>query len=108
MLSTFWTLASLGAGFGQVLLMDADLRGGNYPAGRKSAVYREVLERLRAILGVHSASASDPAPMCGCGIDKELVIEGYAAGATVNLIRVSERYFETLGITVFAGRAFNC
>jgi len=90
-----------------MLLIDVDLRNGNYTAERKRAVYREMLDRLRALPGVRSASASDPSPLCGCWVDNDLVIEGYTANATVHPIQVSDRYFETLGIAIVAGRDFN-
>ena len=80
MLSTFWKLISLDAGFDRdhVLLVSADLRSGNYPRERWSAVYREMLDQLRAIPGVHSASVSSITPVCHCRWAGEVEVDGYA------------------------------
>lgn len=113
LLSTFWKLTSLDAGFepDHVLLMSVDLRNGHYASGQKTTVYREMIERLRAIPGVRSAGASDMTPICGCGLTSEVVIENLGGtssqDATVNVNWVSDHYFETLGISMVAGRDFN-
>ncbi len=113
MLSTFWKLVSLDAGFerDRVLLASVDLRSGNYPAEQWSAVYREMLEQLRAIPGVHSASVSSVTPVCHCRWAGEVVVEGYTPksrdDATASLNNVSDRYFETLGTSILAGRDFS-
>ncbi|MBZ5622622.1 MAG: ABC transporter permease [Acidobacteriia bacterium] len=113
LLSTFWNLASLDAGFERdhVLLTSADLSNGSDAPERPRVVFRQVLEKLRAIPGVRSASASNIVPMCGCKGSNELVIEGYTAKSrddvTVLYNRVSDRYFETLGTPIVAGRDFN-
>ena len=105
MLSTFWKLTSLHPGFDRdhVLLISLDRQSG--------ATFDRLLERLRAIPGVRSASLSNIMPLCHCsGID-EVAIEGYTPksreDATVTVNQVSDRYFETLGITVLGGRDFN-
>ncbi len=79
MLSTFWKLISLDAGFerDQVLLVSADLSSGNYPRERWSAVYQEMLDQLRAIPGVHSASVSAITPVCHCRWAGEVEVDGY-------------------------------
>jgi predicted permease len=113
MLSTFRNLASLNAGFSRdhVLLVSVDLHNGNYARRRWGAVYREILEKLRAIPGVRSASLSNITPICHCRWSEELVIQGYTAksraDATVSLNAVSDGYFETLGTPMLAGRDFN-
>jgi len=113
MLSTFWKLASLDAGFDRahVLLVAVDLRNANYPPERRAAGYEQMLDRLRALPGVHSVSRSDMTPISGGVWDTELVIEGYNAKShldvTVNFNRVSPEYFETLGTPFVAGRDFN-
>ncbi len=113
LLSTFWKLASLDPGFdpGGVLLTDVDLRNRNYSPERKTAASQEILAKLRAIPGVQSASISDITPICGCEADMEVEIAGYAPqsreDATIEFIRVSDRYFETLGTRMIAGRDFD-
>ena len=113
MLSTFWKLISLDAGFDRdrVLLVSADLRSGNYPRERWSAVYQEMLDQLRAIPGVHSASVSSITPVCHCRWTGEVEVDGYTpksrSDAMAAFNNVSDGYFETLGSSVVMGRDFN-
>ncbi len=113
MLSTFWKLISRDAGFerGQVLLVSADLRSGNYPRERWSAVYQEMLDQLRAIPGVHSASVSSITPVCHCRWAGEVEVDGYSPksrdDSMASFNDVSDRYFETVGTAIVAGRDFN-
>jgi predicted permease len=113
MLSTFWKLATLDAGFdqGHILLVGVDLRNANYPPDRRTAGYQQMLDRLRAIPGIRSASRSEMTPISGSVWDSELIIEGYTAKSssdvTVNFNQVSPGYFETLGTAFVAGRDFD-
>jgi putative ABC transport system permease protein len=113
MLSTFWKLISIDAGFArdQVLLVSADLRSGNYPRERWSAVYQEILDRLRAIPGLHSASVSSITPVCHCRWAGEVEVKGYTPKSRddgmASFNDVSDGYFETLGTSIVAGRDFN-
>jgi putative ABC transport system permease protein len=113
MLSTFWKLIFLDAGFerDKVLLISADLSSGNYPRERWSAVYQEMLDQLRAIPGVHSASVSAITPVCHCRWAGEVDVDGYSPksldDAMASFNNVSDRYFETLGTAIVAGRDFN-
>jgi predicted permease len=113
MLSTFWRLISLDAGFDRdhVLLVSADLRSGNYPRERWSAVYQEMLDQLRAIPGVHSASVSSITPVCHCRWPGEVEVDGYTPksrdDAMASFNNVTGQYFETLGTPVLVGRDFN-
>lgn len=113
MLSTFWRLASLDPGYerDQVLLMSVDIRNGGYTQERHLAVSQQMLEKLRTTPGVRSASLSI-VPLVGLRRwSNELVIEGYAAtsrdDATVYFNRISDGYFETVGIALVAGRYFD-
>jgi putative ABC transport system permease protein len=113
MLSTFWKLISLDAGFerDRVLLASVDLRSGNYPRKQWSAVYQEMLDQLRAVPGVGSASVSSITPVCHCRWAGEVMIDGYAPksrdDAMASFNNVSDRYFETLGTAIVGGRDFN-
>jgi predicted permease len=79
MLSTFWKLTSLDAGFSRdpVLLVTVNLRDGNYPREQWSQVYREMLDQLRSIPGLRSASLSSLTPVCHCRWPAEVVVEGF-------------------------------
>jgi putative ABC transport system permease protein len=113
LLSTFWKLVSQDAGFERdhVLLVTLDLRTGNYPRERWSAVYQEMLDQLRAIPGVRSASLSSITPVCHCRWAGEVLIDGYTPkshdDALASFNSVSDRYFETLGTSMVAGRDFD-
>ncbi len=111
MLSTFWRLATLDAGFERdhVLLASVDLRNGNYARERRLTVFRQVLEKLRVIPGVRSASASSITPISLARWRDEVVVEGYTAKSRDDVMgnQVSDRYFETLGIALVAGRDLN-
>jgi len=113
MLATFFRLETLDAGFDRehVLLANVDLRNGHYPPARRGAVFEEMLERLRAIPGVRSASVSAETPVSGSIWNQHVQIEGYTPkgknDAEVYLNAVSGRFFETLGTDLVAGRDFN-
>jgi putative ABC transport system permease protein len=113
MLSTFWKLASLDAGFDRsdVLLVTTDLRSGKYPEERWSAVYLEILQKLRAVPGVASASVSYFTPVCHCRLNSEVEIEGYTPksrdDAMVAFNNVTDQYFETVGTPIVGGRDFD-
>jgi predicted permease len=110
MLTTFFKLENIDAGFNRngVLLAGVDLRSGHYPPDREGAVLQEMLDRLRALPGVRSASASAITPISGWRWSQDVQIDGYTAkDANVWLNRVSDRFFETLGTSLLAGRDFN-
>jgi putative ABC transport system permease protein len=116
MLSTLWKLVSQDWGFDRehVLLVTTDLRAGNYPMERWSTVYQEILDRLRMVPGVRSASVSAITPVCHCRWAIEVVMDGSASytpksrndALTSNNV-VSVGYFETIGTPMVGGRDFN-
>jgi putative ABC transport system permease protein len=113
MLSTLWKLTSLDAGFerDRVLLATVDLRAGNYPREQWSAVYQQILDRLRTVPGVGSASVSSITPVCHCRWAGEVVVEGYTPkshdDSLASFNNVSDGYFGTVGTSIVAGRDFN-
>ena len=113
MLTTFFKLETLDSGFERehILLSSVDLRNGHYPAERRGAVYREMLDHLRALPGVRLVSASAMTPISGGVWDQYVQIDGYVPkgreDTDVNFNRVSEGFFETLGTPLIAGRDFN-
>ena len=113
MLTTFFKLEAVDAGFKpeHILLTSVDLRNGHYPKERWPAVYREMLQHLRAIPGVLSASDSEMTPISGSFWNEDLQIDGYTSkGRDDTLVyfnQVSDGYFETMGIQLVAGRDFN-
>jgi predicted permease len=70
----------------------------------------QLLERVKALPHVLSASYSSFAPISGREIGINVAVEGRAPlsaeDANVRFVGVSPQYFETLGIPVLAGRGF--
>jgi putative ABC transport system permease protein len=112
MLTTFFRLETLDTGFDRqhVLLVNVDLRNGHYPAERRGAAMREMLQRLRALPAVLSASGSNITPVSGSTWNEDLIIDGYQPkGKDDTLVyfnEVSDRYFETMRMKLLAGRDF--
>ncbi|HTB09930.1 MAG TPA: ABC transporter permease [Bryobacteraceae bacterium] len=100
MLGTFWKLSSLDTGFDRqnVLLVRLDKA--------KPIAYQEILDRVRAIPGVLSASMSGQVPIGRGSWNEELDIEGYG-NASVMYNSVTAGYFETLRTPLVMGRDFN-
>ena len=113
MLGTFRKLATLDPGFRheQVLLVDVNLRNARYPETQRQAVFTQVLERLRALPGVRSVSSSDITPVSGMAWNSEIRIDGSVPRTGTDKLtffnRVSDRYFETMGTPLVAGRDFD-
>ncbi|HLK69959.1 MAG TPA: ABC transporter permease [Bryobacteraceae bacterium] len=113
MLATFFKLETLDAGFDRqhVLLVSVDLRNGNYAKERRGVAMHEMLDRLRTLPGVQAASVSNMTPISGSFWNNNLEIEGYTAKSRDDTLvyfnEVSDRYFETMGMKLLAGRDFN-
>jgi predicted permease len=113
LISTFWRLARLDPGFDadRVLVASLDLRGSGYTPERRDAVFRQLLDGIRATPGVQSASLSDFTPMFPGRRIHDLAIEGGAGVAKeasrVFFNAVSDGYFAAMGIPLAAGRDFN-
>ncbi len=113
MLSTFFKLETLDAGFDRehILLTHVDLRNGHYAPEQRAAAFQEILEHLRALPGVLSASSSEMTSVSGSYWNEDLQIEGYTSkGPEDTLVyfnRVSEHFFDTVGPALIAGRDFN-
>jgi putative ABC transport system permease protein len=113
MLSTFFRLERLDPGFDRehILLAGVDLRNGHYPMARRAAVYEEMLSKLRALPGVRSASASNMTPISGSFWNEDLQIEGYKSKGKDDMLvyfnEVSDRFLDTMGTELVAGRDFN-
>jgi len=113
MLTTFFRLETLNPGFerAHVLLVNVDLRNTTYPKESRGAALREMLDRLRALPGVLSASESNKTPISDSWWNEYVEVEGYAAKARTDTLvwfnEVSEGYFATFETALLAGRDFN-
>ncbi|MGH9769544.1 MAG: ABC transporter permease [Blastocatellia bacterium] len=89
--------------------MDLQLQGYTEPTGRNFS--RQLLDRVRALPGVVSASMSDELPLgITGGARRAITIEGYTAqpgeSTEVGSAAVAAGYLETLRIPLLHGRAF--
>jgi predicted permease len=107
MLSTFWKLNSQDMGFNRqnVLLVRVDIRNANYPLDQRAGAYRRMLERVRRIPGVSSASISGLTPISRSSWTETVSVDDITASSAYN--SVSSQYFETLGTPFILGRDFN-
>ncbi len=82
-----------------------------YPPGQIAPVEQRALEALAALPGVRSAGATNDADLAGEEIRGDVSVPGYTPKADedfeVELPWVSDRYLQTLGIPLIAGRYFS-
>jgi putative ABC transport system permease protein len=113
LLGSFRRLATLDPGFRRdgVLLISIESRDKPSPDGPKNVSYRETLDRLRALPGVRSASASLLTPVSGWSWNEELLVDGPVPTASQDNViwfnAVSDGFFSTLGTRVVFGRDFD-
>jgi predicted permease len=112
LLGSWRRLATLDPGFRRdhVLLVDADLHAAQLPDEQRGEVYRRVVERLRRLPGVREASAAARTPIGPTNWGTFIEVPGYTARSDedvfVQLNEVSDRYFQTIGTPIRAGRDF--
>jgi putative ABC transport system permease protein len=110
---SLWNVAHVDLGFRSDHLLTFSLP---VPDGRLTdskqitAFYRQLLDRIDALPGVSSASASEGMPLQGVNFGMPFVIEGHPVsdpsqrpGAGFNM--VTPQYFKTFGIRIDQGRA---
>ena len=111
LLRSLWKLNSIDAGLqpDPVLLVGASVPG-NYTPEQKAIKFRQMLEKVRAIPGVHSASNSNIVPLCNCPGRMPIAVDNYiprSSDSAVFFNRVSDQYFAALGIRLMEGRDFS-
>ena len=94
-----------------VITLRVDPPDARYPAEQKTLFYNQLIERVRALPGVRSASATSQLPLAGSSMGLRFEIEGRPV-AIENRYRADFRistpgYFQTLHIPVLKGRDFN-
>jgi len=107
-------------------VMAVDLEGLGYEENRQRSLRTDLLERVRAVPGVRSATLADIVPLTGANMVIGLEIEGESAGSSgkdvftdnrqslyaldqpgsLYLNSVESGYFETVGIPLSQGRDF--
>jgi hypothetical protein len=87
-----------------------DVRTLGYTAEQRQALSERILDRMRQIPGVTSASLSLNGPLAGPETIGDFGIEGYTPGQgerlTSNGEVVTEDYFSTMGLRLLQGRLF--
>jgi predicted permease len=105
-------LRNLDLGFhsDHVLLVQLDTSHSGYQRAQLAQPYQQLLTRLEAMPGVRSASIAACTPIQGCGASRFVTAEGYVERPQerryTSLSMVAPKYFETLGISLRAGRDF--
>jgi predicted permease len=92
----------------RVVLFNLDPTRVGYAGDRLAGYYRDVLDAVRAIPGVASASLSKITPISGGGIDLPITIEGRARerDVLVYVNRISDGFFATMSTPVLLGHDF--
>ncbi|HUJ31269.1 MAG TPA: ABC transporter permease [Candidatus Acidoferrum sp.] len=112
---SFWKLTSLDPGFDRsnVLLISANLRNAHIPPAERAIVYSQMLDRLKALPGVVSASQSFRTPIQGLTWNEDILVEGYkprrGAGVddSVYFNWITPEYFTVLRSPILRGRNFD-
>ncbi|MBT9331217.1 ABC transporter permease [Paracidobacterium acidisoli] len=101
-----------GGGFGFEpegrLVVAVDPESAGYKVDQLPQLYREMEDRLNAVPGVRSAALSLYSPLDGDNWNDEVAIEGHPVPAGVHQdvtwVRVSPKYFDTIGTALMRGR----
>jgi predicted permease len=92
----------------KVLVVRIDPRLGGYKPTELSALYRQLLDRIRGIPGVQSATVATFSPISGSGRTSSITVRGYTARADEDMdvsdMLVGPDYGATLGVPLILGR----
>ena len=95
----------------RLLVARMDVRGLGYSNDQRQALYERVLERLRTVPGVTSASLSLNGPLGTSQRNSSLAVEGHtpATGERLNTNEeiVTAGYFDNVGLRIVGGRDFS-
>jgi putative ABC transport system permease protein len=106
---TFRNLAEMNAGFQQdhILIAGIDYTTLKLTPDSQIVFKRDLLERMRAIPGVSSAAEALVIPMNHAGWNNNIDVPGGPQRSLVDFNRVSPGYFQTMEMSMLAGRDFN-
>jgi putative ABC transport system permease protein len=113
LLRSFYSLLHVNPGFDphNILTMRVDLPDSRYSEHQQTSFYRNLLERVAELPGAVSVAAIFPLPLTTSDINVTFGIEGRpvpeAEEPSAGFRSVSPTYFQTLGIPVLRGRAFD-
>jgi predicted permease len=105
---TLWNLVVLDPGFKSagVLIANLDLRRAGVPSDRRGVLVDQMMDRVRRIPGVRSATPAFLTPVSGATWNNNVVVDGAVAGLS-NFNGVGTGFFRTLGTPLVAGRDFD-
>jgi predicted permease len=110
-LRTLQNLRNQDLGFNRrnLLLIDFNAKLGGYKSEQLSGLYDRLLNGIRTLPGVRSASISGTQPISPGSWTSPIFVQGYTPAPNENIMtflnRVSPSYFETVGIPVLQGRS---
>ncbi|MGH9628179.1 MAG: FtsX-like permease family protein, partial [Bryobacteraceae bacterium] len=110
LLRTFQNLQQVDLGYvkERLILMRVDVQMGGYEEQRRAPLFQRLLERVRAVPGVNSASYSKSGLFLGSRSSGRVDVEGFTEkdGRGVSAVwdDVGPDYFSTLGISLALGR----
>jgi macrolide transport system ATP-binding/permease protein len=112
LLHSLFNLETFDAGFDRDKVLIVTMSG--YSASRTrdqvARFYDQLIDRVRQLPGVRSASISSFTPISGKEVGVNVVVEGYTLrqGEVANerFVGISPEYFDTMGIPLLAGRDF--
>jgi len=91
-----------------LLLVNFDAKLAGYKSDQLSGFYDRLLNRIRTLPGVRSASISGTQPISPGSWTSPIFVQGHTPAPNENIMtflnRVSPSYFETVGIPVLQGR----
>jgi len=92
---------------GSVLLLKLDLTERRYDEARGKQFYSELLARVRTLPGVRSVALVYVVPLGGWRGGTNIIAHPGDRPMQVDFNDVSEEYFQTVGLPIVRGRAFN-
>jgi predicted permease len=105
---SFQNLSSVESGFRQrdTLVAHIFFRSAEVPEERRAVTYDALLDRLRAIPGVHGAAFTSSPPLSGLFWTTDIEVDGAVTGAT-NVNQVHRDYFDVMDMQILSGRRFD-
>ncbi|MBZ5593840.1 MAG: ABC transporter permease [Acidobacteriia bacterium] len=113
LVTTFRKLMAVDAGFNRenVLLVHVEPGNSKIPKDRLGVVYDQILENVRSLPGVRSASRSVMTPISGGFWNEEVQADSFSPKSREDSIvyfnRVTPMFFQTLDTPILAGRDFS-
>jgi predicted permease len=112
LLHSLFNLETFDAGFDRdkVLIVSMSSYSAAHTRDQIAQFYAQLLDRVKQLPSVHSASYSSFTPVSGKEVGINVVVDGYTLRpgelANEEFVGVSPEYFETMGIPLLAGRDF--